>query len=240
MRRSWIIGALGAAVLTLGSASAMARQPNVEICHINGNGTYRLIAVAAPAVPAHMAHGDAQPGDPVPGHPGHVFDGACGPQIAEAVFAVAYSDIDGREGFDPDTGDVLISKVVDGNGNGVLDAGDEIVMGRYPKNFDATEFGDFGIHSHTVATHFLGTLGLLVRSDDGHEFFWEDSDGEQFYELVPGTHLASDWAEFAATGYDLLRTNITGPSPSEPDATLYLERTGNTSDDAFIEVIVHR
>ena len=57
-------------------------------------------------------------------------------------------------------------------------------MGRYPKDLDATEFGDFQVLSHTVASHFLGSLGLIVWSTDGYEFFYEDSDGEQFYGLI--------------------------------------------------------
>ena len=37
----------------------------VDLCHLTGNGSYRLINVAAAAVPAHMAHGDILPPCPI-------------------------------------------------------------------------------------------------------------------------------------------------------------------------------
>ena len=49
----------------------------VEICHRTGNGSYHLIDISVNAEPAHRAHGDARPGEPVPGNPGHVFTASC-------------------------------------------------------------------------------------------------------------------------------------------------------------------
>jgi hypothetical protein len=49
----------------------------VDVCHREGNGTFNLITVAAQAVQAHRNHGDALPGDPVPGNPGFKFDDTC-------------------------------------------------------------------------------------------------------------------------------------------------------------------
>ena len=36
-------------------------QPKQDICHVKGNGDFIIINVAAPAVPAHLAHGDHLP-----------------------------------------------------------------------------------------------------------------------------------------------------------------------------------
>jgi hypothetical protein len=47
-----------------------AKAPNAKkeaICHVKGNGTYKMISVAKSAIPAHKAHGDAYPGDIVLG-----------------------------------------------------------------------------------------------------------------------------------------------------------------------------
>lgn len=41
---------------------ADAKQSKIEICHQTGNGSYHSINVAAPAVPAHLAHGDVPVG----------------------------------------------------------------------------------------------------------------------------------------------------------------------------------
>ncbi len=66
------------------------------------------------------------------------------------ILAVAYSDIDGLDGYS--TGDVLIARLMDTDGNGP-DAGDTIEMGRYPTNFDASAFGDWTTTSHVGGKH---------------------------------------------------------------------------------------
>jgi hypothetical protein len=49
----------------------------VEVCHSKGDGSFSLISIADPALPTHIAHGDAQPGNAVPGVDGKVFTSAC-------------------------------------------------------------------------------------------------------------------------------------------------------------------
>lgn len=56
----------------------------VEVCHLNDEGVFQIITVADPALPHHLDHGDAQPGEPVPGMAGYVFDDLCQP-VATAV-----------------------------------------------------------------------------------------------------------------------------------------------------------
>lgn len=46
--------------VNLGAVSA-AKMPRQDVCHMRGNGTYRMIKVNGNAVPAHMAHGDVAP-----------------------------------------------------------------------------------------------------------------------------------------------------------------------------------
>ena len=57
-------------VLSAGAASA----GKMDVCHREGNGSFHLINVSENAVPAHLYHGDALPGETVPGMEGKKFD----------------------------------------------------------------------------------------------------------------------------------------------------------------------
>ena len=65
------------------------RQDKVAVCHSDDDGTFRLIEVGAPALPAHIRHGDGVPGGAVPGQEGFVFDSACAPVPVE--FAACFT-----------------------------------------------------------------------------------------------------------------------------------------------------
>jgi hypothetical protein len=49
----------------------------VALCHLTTGNSYHLIQVAAAAEPAHRAHGDARPGEAIPGRPGDTFTESC-------------------------------------------------------------------------------------------------------------------------------------------------------------------
>jgi hypothetical protein len=54
-------------------------QAKVVVCHYHRQAvTYQKISVAAPALPAHTAHGDLEPGDALPNHAGWL-DADCKP-----------------------------------------------------------------------------------------------------------------------------------------------------------------
>jgi hypothetical protein len=68
------------------SAVVIAEQRTIKVslCHAEGNGTYHAITVSESAVGSHRAHGDGQPGDPIPNQPLKSFDESCnviGPEI---------------------------------------------------------------------------------------------------------------------------------------------------------------
>ena len=67
-----------------GSAGAQRAAPaslassKVLVCHrTNGRRGYMGLTISSAAVPAHLAHGDGLPGDPVPGEPSAVFGEDC-------------------------------------------------------------------------------------------------------------------------------------------------------------------
>lgn len=75
-----VLAALLGWSLTDGADTALsAAEPpdRVAVCHRSGTGEFRLIQVHVAALPAHLAHGDAQPGDDVPGNPDRRFDDQC-------------------------------------------------------------------------------------------------------------------------------------------------------------------
>ena len=69
------------AVLGQTFAAKPAAKPaaKVDVCHLEGNGSFHLINVSGNALAAHLAHGDVQPGDDVPGNPGKKYSGSCAP-----------------------------------------------------------------------------------------------------------------------------------------------------------------
>jgi hypothetical protein len=77
--RRGVLGVLGGvAVLGLNKGGVHAAPAGkVAICHATGSGSYRRIEISANAVDAHLAHGDAVPGAPVPGGGGQVFGDDC-------------------------------------------------------------------------------------------------------------------------------------------------------------------
>jgi hypothetical protein len=84
MKKLMVVLALLALAMLVSEIAVAAPADKVDVCHLEGNGSYHLINVSENALPAHLAHGDALPGDPVPGMPGYVFDDACN-AVAEPI-----------------------------------------------------------------------------------------------------------------------------------------------------------
>ena len=59
----WIVVAAMIAGLPLSHLALGARQEKVAVCHVDEEGVGRVINIAAPAVPAHLAHGDCLAAD---------------------------------------------------------------------------------------------------------------------------------------------------------------------------------
>lgn len=76
------------------AGDALARQEKVDVCHRSDDSdAYYLTQIAAPALDAHLAHGDGQVGDAVPDQEDAVFDEACQPEATiVAPLAACYTD----------------------------------------------------------------------------------------------------------------------------------------------------
>lgn len=233
MRRAFLIAALSAllaAAVLLPAGGSAAPPDKGPLCHLKGDGSYLLMNVPVNVVANHIAdaHGDGKPGGLVPGIMNGVMFGAdCVP-----IFAVAYTDINpANRSYDPDV-DVLISKLVDANNNGVPDAGDEVIAHQYPKDFDFGTFGhgNFGVTTHTVAgfttistTTCIASLGPGLSTT--FEWFSSFPTLEAYVEEGSAGATTGFFDEFF--GPESLITDPASPS-APPDA---LDLSSNTSAD---------
>ena len=61
----------------------LARAAKLAVCHQTGNGSYRLISISDKGWNGHQRHGDASPGEAVPGMNEYTFDDACVPEPSD-------------------------------------------------------------------------------------------------------------------------------------------------------------
>jgi len=80
------------------SGSLAASTDKTNICHRTGNG-YQLLNLPGSAVAAHRAHGDAAPGEAVPGQTSLTFTNTCG--VAAVFDPVADYDAGWLSGSNP-------------------------------------------------------------------------------------------------------------------------------------------
>ncbi len=82
MRKLSVFGLFFVSQLIFALPGAHAASVKVDVCHSEGNGSFHLINISDKAVPAHRRHGDALPGEGVPGAPGTEFDEFCDQVLA--------------------------------------------------------------------------------------------------------------------------------------------------------------
>ncbi len=117
-RRSALAVALAALLLPIvAGAAAAAPMPKVGVCHRD-----MVISVSGDAVAGHLGHGD------------HVADTAL---KGRTIYALAYTNVNGVAGYQPEGCDVFISALVEASGNNVPGSGDEVLFGNFPTAFSA-------------------------------------------------------------------------------------------------------
>lgn len=84
-----LVGCDAASPETADGPGALAAQKS-DVCHYDADAdAYHLINVADAALPAHLAHGDASPGEAVPTMPGYAFGAACQPVLLPVLQQLA-------------------------------------------------------------------------------------------------------------------------------------------------------
>jgi hypothetical protein len=157
------------------------------------------------------------------------------------TLAIAYTNLDGVNGFGE--GDQLIAKVVDTDGNGP-DAGDRVIMGKYPLSLSAPfSFGNWGVKSHEVTTvvHSSGDYIDLRSANAAFNFYHLVFPGgtvEQYDERTNShPYPRSTFRDFGLAGPAKDTFSVLTGAPSLPatpnDAEIELDRP---TDDPFIDV----
>ncbi len=156
------------------------------------------------------------------------------------TLVIAYSDLDGDHDFG--AGDVMISKVVDNDGNGKVSRSDSIIMGRYPTTLTPTtlaDFGDWGVRIRTIS--YLETPGecatyvhAVDTSGGWHQWGAGCGTGDATYYIESSGPKFSQIGDFAgaATDDELF---VDPASPSRPADSIEDWAPG-TGDDRLIDV----
>lgn len=80
MRRLLVLVLVVGVVAAMAAAAGAAPAEKVDVCHLDADtGTYHLINISENAFEAHVAHGDASPGEAVPTMAHYTFDQECVP-----------------------------------------------------------------------------------------------------------------------------------------------------------------
>lgn len=102
--------------------TAQGRGEKSSVCHFDeATGTFLLIGVSVAALSAHVNHGDALPGEPVPGMSGYQFDGNCEPVttatgLPAGCYPSQFSSLLWSGGVGPGNGDIYPLTVFDCSG----------------------------------------------------------------------------------------------------------------------------
>ena len=154
-----------------------------------------------------------------------------GPKLLplDGILAIAYSDIDGLNGYS--TGDKLIAKLVDLDGDKV---GDSVVMGRYPTDLSATAFADWLDPGHAVVSQDKPIDQIDVTSRGGAVHHWHRSTHGEYYEEALGADNSLFLDSHSPTFHDAIGVEI--GSPGVPRVAVPHKSEDRISDDAFIDV----
>ncbi len=160
------------------------------------------------------------------------------------TLVIAYSDVDNDHAYD--VGDVMISKIVDTDGNGDVSVGDTIKMGQYPTHPGVikpaklrSQFEDWKVKSHVVDTVVPDAANVVnVTTASGGKFIWVKAtatDADLYLEELGSvlTVLIDDIEADENDESDLV--HVDPGSPSQPTSDLESYGPGK-GDDGFIDV----
>ena len=153
------------------------------------------------------------------------------------TLAIAYSDLNGVEGYQEGAGDVLIAKLVDTSRDGTPSPGDTITMGMYPENADPSlaEFSEWEVKTHTV--EFVWSQegnSLEVEGKGGGHHQWTTTahmNGEVYREVRLGSQ-----SSIQDPPWDQDLVHLENRSPSRPAPSWHDDFSEHSGDSPLIDV----
>ena len=125
-------------------------------------------------------------------------------------YQVGRDFIDDLDGYS--TGDVLIAKLVDMDGDKLPSRDDKIRMGRYPTSLNAGSFGDWQDTAHVIQSDFfsMGVLSVVHTDTPAYHSWYRGADGEYYAEQRgSGASIINDG--FAGGGVDRVFERVEPP-----------------------------
>ena len=93
MKRLLVLGLLSVLATVLMVSAASAAPVKVDVCHLNSLGAWQVNTVHENAVTPHVNHGDALPGQAVPGMGTYTFDDNCVPVAPPSPATLVLEDV---------------------------------------------------------------------------------------------------------------------------------------------------
>ncbi len=156
----------------------------------------------------------------------------------DGILAIAYSDIDGLDGYS--TGDVLISQLVDSDGSGTVSVGDTITMGAYPTTLapTASDFAGWNDTAHTVASASppqADHVSIITDSGDNLQWGRIGSTGVDVYDEdgPGGESYFKDRTDGTPDAIKTTTSSVSKPGTAIPQTEA---AAAGSSDDDFIDV----
>ncbi|MDX1472343.1 MAG: hypothetical protein R3213_12660, partial [Flavobacteriaceae bacterium] len=160
------------------------------------------------------------------------------------IFAIAYSNLNGEPGFQENSADVLISKLVDFNNDGVVSAGDKVITDRYPLDFNGTSFGSFTLKEHIIEPNRITAnyVVVIIQGSSPREVLdWGIINGREFYResYYQNGIVTTDIVDSVSNlGFlDGFGINTNSPSKPEGPSIIISDIIDNSGvDNSFLDV----
>jgi 5'-nucleotidase len=232
------VAAIAALFLVFPASPSVAKPGRVDICHVaKRHGKYIPLSLPAKAFEKHVAHGDTEPGDEVPGMPGYYFGQNCAPVLPTNLQILAINDFHGNI--------ATSSGAFGGTGRADFLAANIAAAEAGADNSIFVSAGDLIGASPLISALFhdeptieaMNLMGLDINGMGHHEF---DEGPDELRRMASGgSHPVDgdlDGDPFAGADFEFLAANVVDDSTGETLFPPYTTRNFGGVEVAFIGV----